>query len=73
MFTPIRTAATILLRDDRDGIALLTLNNPAARNALSEDLISALATAFDAIGQDPIRARGDRCRERPCLSARAMI
>ena len=36
--------ATILLRDDRDGIALLTLNNPAARNALSEELIAALAT-----------------------------
>ena len=28
-------STTILLREDRDGIALLTLNNPAARNALS--------------------------------------
>jgi enoyl-CoA hydratase/carnithine racemase len=45
--------ATILLREDRDGIALLTLNNPAARNALSEELIAALSTAFDAIGRDP--------------------
>ncbi len=45
--------ATLLLRDDRDGVALLTLNNPAARNALSEELIVALATAFDAIGRDP--------------------
>ena len=45
-------SATILLREDRDGIALLTLNNPAARNALSEELIAALATAFDAIGRD---------------------
>lgn len=45
--------ATILLREDRDGIALLTLNNPAARNALSEELIAALSTAFDAIGGDP--------------------
>jgi enoyl-CoA hydratase/carnithine racemase len=44
--------ATILLREDRDGIALLTLNNPAARNALSEELIAALSTAFDAIGRD---------------------
>lgn len=45
--------ATLLPRDDRDGVALLTLNNPAARNALSEELIVALATAFDAIGRDP--------------------
>jgi enoyl-CoA hydratase/carnithine racemase len=45
--------AAILLREDREGIALLTLNNPAARNALSEELIAALATAFDAIGRDP--------------------
>jgi len=45
--------ATILLREDRDGIALLTLNNPAARNALSEELIAALSMAFDAIGRDP--------------------
>lgn len=43
---------TILLREDRDGIALLTLNNPPSRNALSEELIAALATAFDAIGRD---------------------
>lgn len=44
--------ATILLREDRDGIALLTLNRPSARNALSEELIAALAAAFDAIGRD---------------------
>jgi enoyl-CoA hydratase/carnithine racemase len=46
-------STTILLREDRDGIALLTLNNPAARNALSEELIAALRTTFDAIGRDP--------------------
>jgi enoyl-CoA hydratase/carnithine racemase len=44
--------ATILLREDRDGIALLTLNRPSARNALSEELIAALAAALDAIGRD---------------------
>lgn len=44
--------ATILLREDQDGIALLTLNRPSARNALSEELIAALASAFDAIGRD---------------------
>lgn len=42
----------ILLREDRDNIALLTLNRPAARNSLSEDLIKALSAAFDSIAQD---------------------
>lgn len=46
-------STTILLREDRDGIALLTLNNPAARNALSEELIGDLQAAFDAIGREP--------------------
>ncbi len=45
--------ATILLRQNRDGVALLTLNNHAARNALSEELIAALSGAFDAIARDP--------------------
>lgn len=45
--------ATILLREDRDGVALLTLNNPTARNALSEELIAALQAAIDTIGRDP--------------------
>ena len=33
---------TDLLRADRDGIAWLTLNRPAARNALSLSLMAAL-------------------------------
>ncbi|HXL68844.1 MAG TPA: enoyl-CoA hydratase [Xanthobacteraceae bacterium] len=41
-----------LLRDDRDGIATLTLNRPAARNALSLALIEALAEALAAIAAD---------------------
>ena len=44
--------ATILLREDREGIALLTLNRQSARNALSEELIAALAGAFEAIGRE---------------------
>jgi enoyl-CoA hydratase/carnithine racemase len=43
---------TILLREDRDGIALLTLNHPGARNALSEELIAALGAALNTIGSD---------------------
>jgi len=41
-----------LLRDDGDGIATLTLNRPAARNALSLALIEALAEALAAIDKD---------------------
>jgi len=45
-------AEPILLRDDRDGIATLTLNRPAQRNALSRDLMAALQAEFEAIGGD---------------------
>jgi len=45
-------AEPILLRDDRDGIATLTLNRPSARNALSRDLMAALQAELDAIGGD---------------------
>jgi enoyl-CoA hydratase/carnithine racemase len=41
-----------LLRDDRDGIATLTLNRPQARNALSLALIEALNEALTAIAAD---------------------
>jgi len=47
-----QSAAGILLREDRDGIALLTLNRPGARNSLSEDLIEALSAALDSIAQE---------------------
>lgn len=47
----------ILLRDDSDNIATLTLNRPAARNALSMGLMEELDAALTDIGQDPsIRA-----------------
>jgi enoyl-CoA hydratase/carnithine racemase len=36
----------ILLREDRDGIALLTLNRPEARNALSVAMLAALTEAL---------------------------
>lgn len=42
----------ILLRTDRDAVAVLTLNRPQARNALSEPMLQALAKALDAIGED---------------------
>src|SRR5882757_6020116 len=42
-----------LLRHDRDGIATLTLNRPAARNALSLGLMQALDAALAGIATDP--------------------
>ena len=42
-----------LLRQDRDGIAWLTLNRPAARNALSVPLMTALEAALAGIEADP--------------------
>lgn len=44
--------APILLREDRDGIAILTLNRPEARNALSGALIEDLLAAFASIRAD---------------------
>ncbi len=57
MSKPVRATAadvtsTILLREDNDGIATLTLNRPEARNALSEELISAISRELDAIAKD---------------------
>lgn len=42
----------VLLRHDADGIATLTLNRPAARNALSVALMTALQAQIDAIRDD---------------------
>jgi enoyl-CoA hydratase/carnithine racemase len=41
-----------LLRDDKDGVATLTLNRPASRNPLSEAMLSALSETFAAIAAD---------------------
>jgi enoyl-CoA hydratase/carnithine racemase len=49
---PAATPERPLLRDDSGGIATLTLNRPKQYNALSEDLLSELQTALDAIEQD---------------------
>jgi enoyl-CoA hydratase/carnithine racemase len=41
-----------VLRDDRDGVAWLTLNRPNAYNALSTEMIAAVQEAMDAIADD---------------------
>lgn len=46
------TEGPILLRQDRAGVAELTLNRPAARHALSGALIAALQAEIDAIATD---------------------
>jgi enoyl-CoA hydratase/carnithine racemase len=50
----VATAADpkLLLRQDANGITTLTLNRPNQYNALSEELLSDLQSALDAIGKD---------------------
>jgi enoyl-CoA hydratase/carnithine racemase len=43
----------LLLREDRDGIAVLTLNRPQARNALSLALMARLQEMLDRIAEEP--------------------
>ena len=45
-------AASRLLRRDQDGIAVLTLNRPAARNALTMDLMAELVATLGEIATD---------------------
>jgi enoyl-CoA hydratase/carnithine racemase len=42
-----------LLREDRDGVATLTLNRPRARNALTMELMAAIDAELTAIATDP--------------------
>ena len=51
MNAPVRTMP-VLLREDVDDIALLTLNRPDARNSLSEALIAALTETLRSIAGD---------------------
>jgi enoyl-CoA hydratase/carnithine racemase len=48
---PVQSEA-VLLRETHGSIAVLTLNRPAARNALSEEMIAALHAEIDAIAAD---------------------
>jgi len=43
----------VLIREDRDGIATLTMNRPRQMNLLTGEMLAALQSAFDAIAADP--------------------
>nr|WP_047574114.1 enoyl-CoA hydratase [Methylobacterium sp. ZNC0032] len=45
-------AAPVLLREDAQGVATLTLNRPQTRNPLSEAMLAALSQTFTAIAAD---------------------
>ena len=45
--TPAAPSEPLVLRQDRDGVATLTLNRPAQRNALSVALMGALQAELD--------------------------
>ena len=51
-------AEPILLRHDDQGVATLTLNRPKQYNALSEELLSELQCALEAIEQTPAAQHG---------------
>ena len=40
------------IREDRDGVAIVTLNDPKTLNALSEDMLAALTRTLDDISED---------------------
>lgn len=46
------TSSLILLREDIEGVAILTLNRPESRNSLSEAMLEALNDMLTAIAQD---------------------
>jgi len=50
--TAAAASELILLREDRAGIAILTLNRPQARNSLSEALLETLGDALTAIAHE---------------------
>ena len=51
--TGIDTGTKQLLCEVRDGVALITLNSPEARNALSDTLTPALRTTIKERSEDP--------------------
>jgi enoyl-CoA hydratase/carnithine racemase len=57
------SAANDILFDVADGLALVTLNRPAALNALTLDMIRRFHAQLDAWADDPARRRARGGRE----------
>ena len=67
----IDTGTTELLCAVRDGVALITLNRPEARNAMSDRLTPALRTQIKERGEDPdVGAHPDHRRRHRLLQRR---
>ena len=66
---PNAGAPALLRRDDAAGVATLTLQSPASRNALSLAMIDALIDAFAAIAGDPTARVVVLAGDGPALSA----
>ena len=47
-----QSEAEILLREDRDGVCILTMNRPSRMNLLTTEMLEALQRAFDALMED---------------------
>jgi 2-(1,2-epoxy-1,2-dihydrophenyl)acetyl-CoA isomerase len=52
MTEPAADAEPVLLEETCDGVRILTLNRPAKKNALSNDLVQALVEGFEAAAAD---------------------
>ena len=69
--------ADVLLREVRDGVVLLTLNRPDQRNAVNQELRTALAEAMHDFAVDPelrvavITGAGDAVRSAPVPTSRS--
>ncbi len=50
---PESAAQRLVLREDRGGVATLTLNRPAQFNAINGAMLAEMQTALDVIGADP--------------------
>ena len=48
----LETDIELLIRNDRDAVATLTLNRPTARNALSRALMAELQNQLDIVAED---------------------
>ncbi|MDP3513968.1 MAG: enoyl-CoA hydratase [Sulfuritalea sp.] len=52
MNAPEQSTLPILMREDKDGVATLTLNRPTQFNSLSEEMLAELQAALDVIAAD---------------------